>query len=200
MAEWSNAAVLKTVDLHGSGGSNPSLSAKIKRSKEMSILSASFCFCSTTHTNLFVGRSDVKTKSGWFINSLRSADFCKEPAGKARERRVALALRCQSLIRSHKIFALLRFFCGVKRGIRSVGGVSGDLSACGCCLLSQIFVFVWWLSLKINFQPSSAKANNPRLQQPHFGHLSSAATVRVPCGREILLGRKGEWWLRRRLI
>ena len=29
MAEWSNAAVLKTVDLNGSGGSNPSLSAKI---------------------------------------------------------------------------------------------------------------------------------------------------------------------------
>ena len=27
MAEWSNAAVLKTVDLHGSGGSNPSPSA-----------------------------------------------------------------------------------------------------------------------------------------------------------------------------
>ena len=27
MAERSNAAVLKTVDLHGSGGSNPSLSA-----------------------------------------------------------------------------------------------------------------------------------------------------------------------------
>ncbi len=30
LAEWSNAAVLKTVDLHGSGGSNPSLSAKQK--------------------------------------------------------------------------------------------------------------------------------------------------------------------------
>lgn len=28
MAEWSNAAVLKTVDLNGSGGSNPSLSAR----------------------------------------------------------------------------------------------------------------------------------------------------------------------------
>ena len=28
----------------------------------MSILSASFCFCSTTHTNLFVGCGDVKTK------------------------------------------------------------------------------------------------------------------------------------------
>ena len=27
LAEWSNAAVLKTVDLNGSGGSNPSLSA-----------------------------------------------------------------------------------------------------------------------------------------------------------------------------
>ena len=31
MAEWSNAAVLKTVDLHGSGGSNPSLSAKVQK-------------------------------------------------------------------------------------------------------------------------------------------------------------------------
>ncbi len=28
LAEWSNAAVLKTVDCHRSGGSNPSLSAK----------------------------------------------------------------------------------------------------------------------------------------------------------------------------
>lgn len=28
MAEWSIAAVLKTVDLQGSGGSNPSLSAR----------------------------------------------------------------------------------------------------------------------------------------------------------------------------
>ena len=30
MAEWSIAAVLKTVDLNGSGGSNPSLSAENK--------------------------------------------------------------------------------------------------------------------------------------------------------------------------
>lgn len=28
LAEWSNATVSKAVDLHGSGGSNPSLSAK----------------------------------------------------------------------------------------------------------------------------------------------------------------------------
>ena len=33
MAEWSNAAVLKTVDLHGSGGSNPSSSAKTRVAK-----------------------------------------------------------------------------------------------------------------------------------------------------------------------
>ena len=31
VAEWSIAAVLKTVELRGSGGSNPSLSAKKKR-------------------------------------------------------------------------------------------------------------------------------------------------------------------------
>ena len=31
MAEWSIAAVLKTVDLQGSGGSNPSLSAPFLR-------------------------------------------------------------------------------------------------------------------------------------------------------------------------
>ena len=32
MAEWSIAAVLKTVDLKGSGGSNPSLSARAETS------------------------------------------------------------------------------------------------------------------------------------------------------------------------
>jgi hypothetical protein len=31
MAEWSNAAVLKTVEGHTSGGSNPSLSANAKQ-------------------------------------------------------------------------------------------------------------------------------------------------------------------------
>ena len=32
LAEWSNAAVLKTVVLHGTGGSNPSLSAILRAS------------------------------------------------------------------------------------------------------------------------------------------------------------------------
>ena len=64
---WKDAGVVERAALemrctgNCTGGSNPSLSAK-KRSKEMSILSASFCFCSTTHTNLFVGCGDVKTK------------------------------------------------------------------------------------------------------------------------------------------
>ena len=34
MAEWSIAAVLKTVELRGSGGSNPSLSAERLRQKK----------------------------------------------------------------------------------------------------------------------------------------------------------------------
>ncbi len=38
MAEWSNAAVLKTVDLNGFGGSNPSLSAKPMQTHRL------FCF------------------------------------------------------------------------------------------------------------------------------------------------------------
>ena len=47
MAEWSIAAVLKTVDLNGSGGSNPSLSATQKeKSVCPSILEqADFSFC-----------------------------------------------------------------------------------------------------------------------------------------------------------
>ena len=65
MQEWLNWPAWKaSKPQKGFGGSNPPLSAKIKRSKEMSILSTSFCFCSTTHTNSFVGRSDVKTKLG----------------------------------------------------------------------------------------------------------------------------------------
>ena len=40
MAEWSIAAVLKTVELRGSGGSNPSLSAKHINSHGVSIAKA----------------------------------------------------------------------------------------------------------------------------------------------------------------
>ena len=34
VAEWSIAAVLKTVELRGSGGSNPSLSAKNRKTRQ----------------------------------------------------------------------------------------------------------------------------------------------------------------------
>ena len=44
MAEWSNAAVLKTVDLHGSGGSNPSLSAKPCTKETFVLLQGLFLF------------------------------------------------------------------------------------------------------------------------------------------------------------
>ena len=45
LAEWSNAAVLKTVDLNGSGGSNPSLSAKHNEKSRQACLNAIFLLC-----------------------------------------------------------------------------------------------------------------------------------------------------------
>ena len=53
MAEWSIAAVLKTVELRGSGGSNPSLSAKEKRICGSCVKRRSF-FVIKAPTNLFV--------------------------------------------------------------------------------------------------------------------------------------------------
>ena len=43
MAEWSIAAVLKTVELRGSGGSNPSLSAEKERVQITSDLHPFYC-------------------------------------------------------------------------------------------------------------------------------------------------------------
>ena len=56
MAEWSNAAVLKTVDLHGSGGSNPSLSAKPCTKETFVLLQGLFLFIHFLYTvfNVFV--------------------------------------------------------------------------------------------------------------------------------------------------
>ncbi len=47
MAEWSIAAVLKTVDLHGSGGSNPSLSAAKKYKRQLIRLPFLFSYLTT---------------------------------------------------------------------------------------------------------------------------------------------------------
>ena len=51
MAERSNAAVLKTVDLRGSGGSNPSLSAKEMLQNSLKYYFAAFFFI---HVSQFV--------------------------------------------------------------------------------------------------------------------------------------------------
>ena len=52
MAEWSIAAVLKTVDLRGSGGSNPSFSAKVKTHR----LSDGFFVCANSPKTSFLKR------------------------------------------------------------------------------------------------------------------------------------------------
>ena len=52
MAEWSNAAVLKTVDSQGSGGSNPSLSAFKAESQDLAFFVSSLFYKLTSFQNL----------------------------------------------------------------------------------------------------------------------------------------------------
>ena len=82
MAEWSIAAVLKTVELRGSGGSNPSLSAKPTKQKMSEM--TSFLFCRTCG-NLFTEES-YKTKSSWLLNFC-FVWFARASAASGRERR-----------------------------------------------------------------------------------------------------------------
>ena len=56
MAEWSIAAVLKTVELRGSGGSNPSLSAK-KKEFRMELL---FFFVRSTGPSRILATNSVR--------------------------------------------------------------------------------------------------------------------------------------------
>ena len=52
MAEWSIAAVLKTVELRGSGGSNPSLSAREYINKKIESYKSMICgFFITTNSS-----------------------------------------------------------------------------------------------------------------------------------------------------
>ena len=57
MAEWSNAAVLKTVEGHTSGGSNPSFSAKGNPQRKLWVL----CFIKQTK-GILVSERKYKTK------------------------------------------------------------------------------------------------------------------------------------------
>ncbi len=65
MAEWSNAAVLKTVVPRGTGGSNPSLSATIHQSFLVDF------FCS----NLLITFCFVKVLSGSFLGKYGSFEY-----------------------------------------------------------------------------------------------------------------------------
>ena len=74
MAEWSNAAVLKTVDLHGSGGSNPSLSAENKKQPaSFTIVELVFFLLTRQHSSLLESDDEITKKNQhecWLV------DFC----------------------------------------------------------------------------------------------------------------------------
>ena len=87
MAEWSNAAVLKTVDLHGSGGSNPSRSAKHKKKSRQACLNAIFLLCFATPRRRRGGmseRSDEIPEREGFISVALALAFQLARAPPAR--------------------------------------------------------------------------------------------------------------------
>lgn len=76
MAERSNAAVLKTVDLRGSGGSNPSLSTNPQNfisqvdnpsNKKYLVVYKKFCISDLISYLCFYGRYTNQKNQGWFI-------------------------------------------------------------------------------------------------------------------------------------
>ena len=65
MAEWSIAAVLKTVEPRGSGGSNPSLSANAADSKLIDAKKSQnycYCFVNSEESTIFVMNSGRRVK------------------------------------------------------------------------------------------------------------------------------------------
>jgi hypothetical protein len=77
MAEWSIAAVLKTVDPQGSGGSNPSLSAGSESTKtkttEMTDISVVFCFQEVQTKALYTSESSPQLNRNWFWGNRNTA-------------------------------------------------------------------------------------------------------------------------------
>ena len=86
MAEWSNAAVLKTVDLHGSGGSNPSLSARRQNEARGIIFDASCFFIAI---GKLVWRMAIEKQGLPRSGSCREKPLASAPAASRRERRQA---------------------------------------------------------------------------------------------------------------
>ena len=97
---------------------------------------ANYCLCVTiVLENKFSHIVPQTQQSSIATTSLRSAlGFCRRssPTG-------TYLIICHDVAQATVVWQ--SFFCASK-GTRSVGGVSGDLSACGCCLLSQIPVLV----------------------------------------------------------
>ncbi len=88
MAEWSIAAVLKTVELRGSGGSNPSLSAT---QNEKRVRQGSFFVCRHMDINLLNGTMH-RYKKEWLQ---RNFFICvaQDASGKTRHSRWASRAR-----------------------------------------------------------------------------------------------------------
>ncbi len=79
MAEWSNAPVLKTGVLNGTGGSNPSLSATFKVERNTN-LSVPFSFSIKRYSNSFEVYSCNKRKTRYKIPFY--FEGCKGPRGE----------------------------------------------------------------------------------------------------------------------
>ena len=76
MAEWSIAAVLKTVELRGSGGSNPSLSATKKLDNATVFYSVAFLFCGVASVCKPTRPTKQKTpRVAWHYPTAERADF-----------------------------------------------------------------------------------------------------------------------------
>ena len=88
MAEWSIAAVLKTVELRGSGGSNPSLSAN---QNEERVRQGSFFVCRHMGINLLNGNVHKYRKESCYATS--SFWFALDAVGRHRHSRWASAAR-----------------------------------------------------------------------------------------------------------
>ena len=80
VVEWSITAVLKTVELKGSGGSNPSLSAKEKENQRRARSKADFLFLLQRPA---AGGEGCRSASG-ATKSRRGRDSCKGPRGERK--------------------------------------------------------------------------------------------------------------------
>ena len=124
MAEWSNAAVLKTVDLHGSGGSNPSSSAN------RFPIGSLFFLCGrrgirtpgpARPTNLFLVYS---------VNTLTTVRFGTGPQCKWKKK--SLRISASSLNSQFSILNLLGDIDLVDLGL-SAGGTGEEVLGCDDC-------------------------------------------------------------------